>query len=1132
MKKKLLCHLGLIFFVSISAVIISSTVMAEERCETWIAKIVSAQGSVQARVKGETLWKKVRLNDLFCPGDMVRVRRHSRSAILLSNDTIIRLDQNSTITFSGIEKKKTSFIDILTGVVHFISRFPRTLKVVTPFVNGTVEGTEFLVKVIEDRTSITVFEGRVMAANQAGSIIIKSGQSAVAMSAQAPVLRTVVRPRDAVQWTLYYPPILTFRQGNIGSGSLTGWQMALKKSIELFKAGDIEGAFSSLEEVREEVNNADYLLYRASLMLSVGRIDEASVDIESALELEPRNSSAVSLRAIIALTQNDKDGALSLSRSAVELDPVSVPARIALSYALQSNFDLDGSLAALMKAVELEPKNSLAWARLAELWQSTGDLDKSIEAAENAVELNQNLARTQTVMGFAYLSQIRIQESLAAFKRAVELDNADPLPRIGLGLAKIRAGELREGRREIEIATSLDTNRSLIRSYLGKAYYEENRDKLAKGQYDMAKDLDPLDPTPFFYDAIQKQTMNRPVEALRDLQKSIYLNDNRAVYRSRLLLDDDLAARSASLARIYNDLEFQQLALVEGWKAFNVDPSNYFAHRFLADSYSALPRHEIARVSELLQSQLLQPINITPLQPRLGESSLSVISGSGPGNLSFNEFNPLFNRDRMSLQLSGTVGGNETLGDEIVVSGIKGKVSFSVGQFHYETDGFRENNDLKQDIYNVFLQAAPTAKTSIQAEYRYREINNGDLSLNFDPDNFFDTLRNVERSRSIRLGFRHRYAPGSNLIASLIYNDSDEVDGVAPVFELRKEEDGYLGEMQHQLHTERFHLLSGVSHFNSDIKDVFSTFIMMPPAPPISVTTIDDAEVSHTNAYAYSLIKYPDRVTWTLGVSADLFDGHFNDRDQINPKIGLIWNPYHGTTLRAAFFRVLKRQLISNQTIEPTSVAGFNQFFDDDNGTDSWRYGIAFDQKIGGSIYVGAEYSRRQLDVPFRKTTIPPPPAPPIPVTTDEEDEWEEDLIRSYIYWTPLTWLALKAEYQYEDFAKKEYMPENIENLTTHRLPLGISIFCPFGVVAKVKTTYVNQKGDFLNPFLLTTSSDRDSFWVTDASIGYRLPKRRGIITLEARNLFNNNFKFQDTDPKNPAIYPERMILGRFTIAF
>jgi hypothetical protein len=74
------------------------------------------------------------------------------------------------------------------------------------------------------------------------------------------------------------------------------------------------------------------------------------------------------------------------------------------------------------------------------------------------------------------------------------------------------------------------------------------------------------------------------------MQKAIELNDNRGVYRSRLLLDQDLAARSAALGRIYNDLGFQQIGLLEGWKSLNADPSNYSAHRLLADSYSVLPR--------------------------------------------------------------------------------------------------------------------------------------------------------------------------------------------------------------------------------------------------------------------------------------------------------------------------------------------------------------------------------------------------------------------------------------------------------------------------------------------------------------------------------------------------------------
>src|SRR5262249_43993091 len=283
-------------------------------------------------------------------------------------------------------------------------------------------------------------------------------------------------------------------------------------------------------------------------------------------------------------------------------------------------------------------------------------------------------------------------------------DQAAPLPRLGLGLAKIREGHLDEGGRDLEVAASLDPNNSLIRSYLGKAYYEEKRTGLDEREYAVAKELDPKDPTPWLYDAIAKQTTNRPVEALHDMQQSIALNDNRLVYRSRLLLDSDLAVRSASLGRIYTDLGFQELALVEGWKSVNTDPSNFSAHRFLADSYSVLPRHEIARVSELLQSLLLQPINITPIQPRLAESNLFLISAGGPGGLSFNEFNPLFNRNGVNVQASGIFGENNTYAGEGIVSGIYQRASFSVGYTHFGTDGFRVNSHQKDDIVNAFAQ--------------------------------------------------------------------------------------------------------------------------------------------------------------------------------------------------------------------------------------------------------------------------------------------------------------------------------------------------------------------------------------------------------------------------------------------
>ena len=58
------------------------------------------------------------------------------------------------------------------------------------------------------------------------------------------------------------------------------------------------------------------------------------------------------------------------------------------------------------------------------------------------------------------------------------------------------------------------------------------------------------------------------------------------------------------------------------------------------------------------------------------------------------------------------------------------------------------------------------------------------------------------------------------------------------------------------------------------------------------------------------------------------------------------WNLKPGTTLRAAGFRTLKRTLVTDQTLEPTQVAGFNQFFDDPSATESEVFGLAVRPEI------------------------------------------------------------------------------------------------------------------------------------------------------------------------------------------
>src|SRR5205823_10086158 len=110
----------------------------------------------------------------------------------------------------------------------------------------------------------------------------------------------------------------------------------------------------------------------------------------------------------------------------------------------------------------------------------------------------------------------------------------------------------------------------------------------ANKEIELARQLDPKDPTAWLYSALVKQQESRINEAVRELERSQQLNTNRQVYRSQLLLDQDRAVRGANLAGIYDDAGMIDVSVREAVRAVNTDYANYSAHLFLANSFDAL----------------------------------------------------------------------------------------------------------------------------------------------------------------------------------------------------------------------------------------------------------------------------------------------------------------------------------------------------------------------------------------------------------------------------------------------------------------------------------------------------------------------------------------------------------------
>ncbi|NJD08223.1 MAG: tetratricopeptide repeat protein, partial [Methylococcaceae bacterium] len=1091
------------------------------------------QGGVDAYLAPSKTWRPAYVNLGFCFGDMLQTGPDGRALLAMPNETFIRVRPNSKMRLIESPQSKPGFIGLLEGFLYFISRTPYEVDVNTPFVNAVVKGTEFSVEVTDTEARITVVEGEVLARNEHGQVSVGNNQMAVARKGQAPQLKLNVNPDDAVQWTLHFPPVFSTDPGQYRSSLAAP---ALTEALGQYREGHVNQALATLEGVPQESRDRPYLQLRSGLLLSVGRVEEARTALLEAHKTAPDDADIEAQLAVMEVARKRKEQALQFAAAAVRADPASPAARKAASYAYQARFNLDKAAAAARKVTELTPQDATGWARLAELELARGHRQEARKAAAKAAALAPERADVLTVQGFLLLDEGDPDAARATFQKAVAADSSDPLARFGLGLARINGGELDAGTADLSEAAGLDTRSSLIRSYLGKAYFEQKRGRFAETQFDLAKRFDPKDPTPWFYGAIHNHTVNRPVEALADMQQAIKLNGNRAVYRSKQLLDSDLAARGAAIGRIYNELGFGPRAAVEAWQSLADDPGDYTAHRLLSDSLSSIPRTDLARTSELLQSQLLQSLNITPIQPRLAESNLFLVGNLGPSALSLNEFNPLFNRNRFTTLISGQVGSNDTYADELVHAGLYKNLSYSLGQFHYQTAGYKKNDDIDANVYNAFVQGRITPDFSVQGEYRHRDVEHGYLNSSFFPipeayrdslQAVLDNTRQQTHTDTYRLGFNWAPTEHSKLLGSYIHLEQSAPVKVNPYFLNLPGSPpipveayhgtffarGDSGEVQHLYSTDRFKSIlgGGFSQVDANVN---------------ANVAGESTRQQQGNGYLYTDIGFPASVKWTLGGSFDVADDRIQPKiaRAFNPKGGVMWQITPDTLLRAAAFRTMRRFMLSGQTLEPTQVAGFNQFYDDRNQSRATRFGLGLDQRFANTLTGGIELSERKLEVPYG----------------DVYGHWRETQYRGYLLWTLHPRWSATLEYYREDFTNLDLAnTSDVNNTWTQYIPVTLAYFDPSGFFARFKATHYRQE-------VANAAGDqsRDYAEFLALGLGYRLPQRLGLFELQFQNLLDQHYRYEGLGnrvasenlsggvPPYLPFPPEFTVSARLTLAF
>ncbi len=1103
------------------------------------SQLIEAAGQVEFSSGGRTNWSLATNGLALLPGDRVRTRAASRAAVLLSDRSVIRLSERTTLEILPPRRAEKKRFGLPGGAIYFFNREkPADIEFDTPLAAGAIRGTEFLLAVAEANSALrlALIDGRVALNTLEGEVALERGQELEWKPGQPPIVTPLLNAHTAIQWALYYPAVVNPDDLDFEASE----RAALNVVLEKYRSGDLVAALGDWPDAAL-VHGVGAKILRAQLELAVGRVANAEALIADVANDAPGR---IALHELIAVVRGD-----STNRAdAPTLSAANSSEFLAQTYSLQARADLIGARSAAKRAVALAPNLGFAQARLASLDFAFGNRRAALAALRRALELAPRLAPAHSLQGFILLDQGLVPAAQTAFSRARELDAAFSPAWLGNGLCLMQKRQFTAALAALQVAAALEPQRGLFRAYLGKAASELGDFRAAQKEFRLAEQVDPKDPTAWLYSALDLWQNNRLNEALRSLEHSADLNNNRAIFRSRLLLDEDRSVRSANLAAIYSDAGLPEVSYHTAVQSVSESYENFSGHLFLADSYQAIQnangfdlRMETARESELLVANLLAPSGGGNLSQLLSQQEhLQFFDPRPVGVSSLTEYGS--DGDwRQSGTVFGTIGG----------------FSYAFDAFYQQLNGQQPNGQSEQTQYYLTLKQQVTPADEAYFQIGKYKAEAGDVANRFDPATTTPGFNvNEQQEPTLYAGWHHTWVPGSHtlflaarlddqlslydpnknilfLLTGLFGPPVNQVQSgpVIPPVNLNFSSDFklYSAELQQIWETANYSLIVGGRWQSGDVSsDAAMTRIFPALAEQVNGT------LERGDLYAYGSWQVLEPLRLIAGVNydhltfpnnADLppFQAGESSRELVSPKAGFLLEPWKRGLFRASYTKSLGGLYFDNSVrLEPTQVAGFNQAFRSlipesvvglVPGTEFTTTGVAFDQSLPSGTWFGLELE--QLDSTGTRdvgafSSFVPLIAPATATNTRQTLDFRERNLALYAGQLLGDNFSVGGRYLISQAALNQNFPdipptatglnqlEGEEQATLQQLALTLNFQHRSGVFAQWTSACYHQNN---------SAYPDEAFWQHNLMMGYRFPRRSAEIRFGVLNLFETDYR-------------------------
>src|SRR5262245_25026715 len=156
-------------------------------------RILTLQGTAEVSIDGGANWVSTQTNQVLKPQWRLRTSANSRVTLRWSDQSVVPFGSLTEIEILPPDQAGAlSGLRLFKGIPSFFHRDkPGQIRLVTRGAVAGVEGTEFVLAVDavdENRTTISLIDGRVRFSNEHGELTLTNGQQAIGEAGRAPLL--------------------------------------------------------------------------------------------------------------------------------------------------------------------------------------------------------------------------------------------------------------------------------------------------------------------------------------------------------------------------------------------------------------------------------------------------------------------------------------------------------------------------------------------------------------------------------------------------------------------------------------------------------------------------------------------------------------------------------------------------------------------------------------------------------------------------------------------------------------------------------------------------------------------------------------------------------------------------------